>query len=331
MLSMTKPLEIPSEILYAEVLEKISNLRERWKIKLGKLIFPKETLRWVRYVHEHTYLMSAVSDFPKLLTKIYRPYACRSYDCKSRVDHLIQHYELARKLKLDILISKAIEQALIIFDSKTKSGQIFQILFKAITDGHREGEVEFQLNWDGQIIYTLTCSFVQLDIGAALMISKIQGSSLDSAKDLIKELTKASYGARPQTLLLEAAKNFAFVIGCKAIILVGNNNRVALNPLRRRRISADYDGMWVEHGAMPMSNGDFQITKLEDDHLNALSEVASHKRSMYRNRYKLFTEIIDQMKVAILHFRCNNNQINSSPKYSHRQMTVDSCEIEYSI
>jgi len=130
---------------------------------------------------------------------------------------------------------------------------------------------------------------------------------------------------------LEAAKNFAFVIGCKAIILVGNNNRVALNPLRRRRISADYDGMWVEHGAMPMSNGDFQITKLEDDHLNALSEVASHKRSMYRNRYKLFTEINDQMKVAILHFRCNNNQINSIPKYSHRQMTVDSCEIEYSI
>ena len=331
MLSMTKPLEIPSEILYAEVLEKISNLRERWKIKLGKLIFPKETLRWVRYVHEHTYLMSAVSDFPKLLTKIYRPYACRSYDCKSRVDHLIQHYELARKLKLDILISKAIEQALIIFDSKTKNGQIFQILFKAITDGHREGEVEFQLNWDGKIIYTLTCSFVQLDIGAALMISKIQGSSLDSAKDLIKELTKASYGARPQTLLLEAAKNFAFVIGCKAIILVGNNNRVALNPLRRRRISADYDGMWVEHGAMPLSNGDFQITKLEDDHLNALSEVASHKRSMYRNRYKLFTEINDQMKVAILHSRCNNNKINSIPKYSHRQMTVDSCEIEYSI
>ena len=331
MLSMTKPLEIPSEILYAEVLEKISNLRERWKIKLGKLIFPKETLRWVRYVHEHTYLMSAVSDFPKLLTKIYRPYVSRSYDCKGRVDHLIQHYELARKLKLDILISKAIEQALIIFDSKTKSGQIFQILFKAITDGHREGEVEFQLNWDGQIIYTLTCSFVQLDIGAALMISKIQGSSLDSAKDLIKELTKASYGARPQALLLESAKNFAFIIGCKAIILVGNNNRVALNPLRRRRISADYDGMWVEHGAMPMSNGDFQITKLEDDHLNALSEVASHKRSMYRNRYKLFTEINDQMKAVILHSRCNNNQINSSPKYSHRQMTVDSCEIEYSI
>ena len=328
---MTKHLEIPLEILYAEVLEKISNSRERWKIKLGKLIFPKETLRWVRYVHEHTYLMSAVSDFPKLLTKIYRPYACRSYDCKSRVDHLIQHYELARKLKLDILISKAIEQALIIFDSKTKSGQIFQILFKAITDGHREGEVEFQLNWDGQIIYTLTCSFVQLDIGAALMISKIQGSSLDSAKDLIKELTKASYGARPQALLLESAKNFAFIIGCKAIILVGNNNRVALNPLRRRRISADYDGMWVEHGAMPMSNGDFQITKLEDDHLNALSEVASHKRSMYRNRYKLFTEINDQMKAVILHSRCNNNQINSSPKYSHRQMTVDSCEIEYSI
>ena len=328
---MTKHLEIPLEILYAEVLEKISNSRERWKIKLGKLIFPKETLRWVRYVHEHTYLMSAVSDFPKLLTKIYRPYACRSYDCKSRVDHLIQHYELARKLKLDILISKAIEQALIIFDSKTKSGQIFQILFKAITDGHREGEVEFQLNWDGQIIYTLTCSFVQLDIGAALMISKIQGSSLDSAKDLIKELTKASYGARPQALLLESAKNFAFIIGCKAIILVGNNNRVALNPLRRRRISADYDGMWVEHGAMPMSNGDFQITKLEDDHLNALSEVASHKRSMYRNRYKLFTEINDQMKVAILHSRCNNNKINSIPKYSHRQMTVDSCEIEYSI
>jgi len=300
---MTKPLEIPSEILYAEVLEKISNSRERWKIKLGKLIFPKQTLRWIRYVHKHSYLMSTVSDFPKLLTKIYRPYVDRSYDCKGRVDHLIQHYELAEKLNLDNLISKAIDQALIIFDSQTKNGQVFQILFKAITDGHREGEIEFQLNWDGKIIYTLTCSFVQLDVGLALKVAKIQGSSLDSAKDLIKDLTKASYGARPQTLLLEAAKNFAFVIGCKAIVLVGNNNRVALNPLRRRRISADYDGVWVEHGAMPLSNGDFQITKLEDDYLNALSEVASHKRSMYRNRYKLFEDINSQIKSAIQIFR----------------------------
>jgi len=300
---MTKPLEIPSEILYAEILKKISNSRERWKIKLGKLIFPKETLRWFRYVHKHTYLMSAASDFPKLLTKIYRPYVDRSYDCKGRVDHLIQHYQLAEKLNLDNLISKAIDQALIIFDSQTKNGQVFQILFKAITDGHREGEIEFQLNWDGKIIYTLTCSFVKLDIGLALKVAKIQGSSLDSAKDLIKELTKASYGARPQTLLLEAAKNFAFVIGCKAIILVGNNNRVALNPLRRGRISADYDGVWVEHGAIPLSNGDFQITKLEDDYLNALSEVASHKRSMYRNRYKLFEDINAQIKSAIQIFR----------------------------
>jgi uncharacterized protein VirK/YbjX len=319
---MTKPLEIPSEILYAEVLEKISNSRERWKIKLGKLIFPKETLRWVRYVHAHICLMGAVSDFPKLLTKIYRPYACRSYDCKSRVDHLIQHYELARKLNLDNLIRKAIDQALIIFDSTKKNGQLFQILIKAITDGHREGEIELQLNWDGKIIYTLTCSFVQLDIGAALKIAKIQGSSLDSAKDLIKDLTKASYGARPQTLLLEAAKNFAFGIGCQAIVLVGNNNRVALNPLRRRRISADYDGMWVEHGAMPLSNGDFQMTKLEDDYLNSLSEVASHKRSMYRNRYKLFSEINDQIKVVILQSREQKHKIQM-PQRQAQGLVID--------
>ena len=154
------------------------------------------------------------------------------------------------------------------------------------------------------------------------MISKIQGSSLDSAKDLIKELTKASYGARPQALLLESAKNFAFIIGCKAIILVGNNNRVALNHVRRRRISADYDGMWVEHGAMPMSNGDFQITKLEDDHLNALSEVASHKRSMYRNRYKLFSEINDQIKVVILQSREQKHKIQM-PQRQAQGLVID--------
>lgn len=328
---MTKLMELTSEILYAEILKKISNPRERWKIKLGKLIFPKETLRWVRYVHKHTYLMSAVSDFPKLLTKIYRPYVSRRYDCEGRVDHLIQHYELAEKLNLDNLISQAIDSALIFFKYQTKNDQTFQILFKAITDGHREGEIEFQLNWDGKIIYTLTCSFVKLDIGVALKVAKIQGSSLASAKDLIKELTKASYGARPPTVLLEASKNFAIAAGCREIILVGNQNRVALNPLRNKRISADYDAIWLEHGAMPLSNGDFQITKLEDNYLNALSEVASHKRSMYRNRYKLFTEINDQIKAAILQFRGSNNPIKLSPKYWHKQVTVDSCELECSI
>jgi hypothetical protein len=65
---------------------------------------------------------------------------------------------------------------------------------------------------------------------------------------------------------------------------------------------------------MPLSNGDFQITKLEDDYLNALSEVASHKRSMYRNRYKLFLEISDQIKIAIREFRESIIAINLSPQ-----------------
>ena len=300
---MTKPLELTSEILYSEVLENISNPRERWKIKLGKLIFPKETLRWVRYVYKHTYLMSAVSDFPKLLTKIYRPYVSRRYDCKGRVDHLIQHYELAEKLNLDNLISQAIDSALIIFNYQTKNDQTFQILFKAITDGHREGEIEFQLNWNEKIIYTLSCSFVEVDGGIALKVAKIQGSIFENTKDLIKELTKACYGARPPTVLLEAAKNFAIAAGCREIILVGNQNRVALNPLRNKRISADYDVIWLEHGAMKMLNGNFQLINLESDKRTPLSEVPSHKRSMYRNRFNLFSEINDQIKNAIFKFK----------------------------
>jgi hypothetical protein len=42
-------------------------------------------------------------------------------------------------------------------------------------------------------------------------------------------------------------------------------------------------------------------------------------------------EINDQIKAAILQFRGSNNPIKLSPKYWHKQVTVDSCELEYSI
>jgi len=283
---------------FQEILSRVESRRERWKLKIGKLFFPTQTQRWLRYVHSHPQLLSQVSQFPKLLTKIYRPYVSRTLNCHARVEYLIGHYELAEKLNLTSLIEQASNHELVLANLQDKINQPIKVVLVAIRHGHREGELEFQLKWQDSNIYSMTCSLTTTTSGLALKVAKIQGSSEQTTKEAIKSATKACFGARPQTVLLSVAQDFGAALSCQEIILIGNQNRVSLNPLRRRKIKSDYDAIWLEHGASPNQSGDYFLPG-STKQLFDLANVPSHKRSQYRKRHDMFEALQSQVRDCV--------------------------------
>ena len=292
---MQPPFNLSATAFFEEILSRVEPRRERLKLKIGKLFFPEQTNRWLRYVHAHPQLFSQVQHFPKLLTKIYRPYVSKKFNCQARVDHLIAHYELMDQLHLSKLIGHALTQELVLADLQDEVHQPLKVVLGAIRHGHREGEIEFQLKWQENTIFSMTCSLMSASTGVALKIAKVQGSADAHAREVIKNATKACFGARPQTVLLQAVQAFGEATQCQEIVLIGNQNRGSLNPVRRRKITSNYDAMWLEHGAVPTQSGDFSLPNMTQRHLD-LSEVPSHKRSQYRKRFALFEALQMQVK-----------------------------------
>lgn len=295
---MQHTLNSTTPAFFEEVIARVKPRRERLKLKIGKLLFPEQTHRWLRYVHGHPQLLNQVAHFPKLLTKIYRPYVSKKFRCHDRVDHLITHYELIDKLNLSNLIGRALSHELVLVNLQGAIDHPLRVVLGAVSHGHREGEIEFQLKWLDICIFSMTCSLMATATGVALKIAKVQGSSDTHARELIKSATKACFGARPQTLLLQVVQAFGDSAGCQEIVLVGNQNRVSLNPVRRRKISSNYDEIWLEHGAIPNPTGDFSLPSVTQRKLD-LTKVPSHKRSQYRKRYALFESVELQVKVSV--------------------------------
>lgn len=295
---MQPPFKLSATAFFEEILSQVEPRRERLKLKIGKLFYPEQTHRWLSYVHGHPHLYNQVPHFPKLLTKIYRPYVSEKFNCQARVDHLIAHYELIDQLQLSKLIGQALSQELALVNLQDIIHQPLSVVLGAIRHGHREGEIEFQLKWQNNTIYSMTCSLMATHTGVALKIAKMQGSSESQARELIKSATKSCLGARPQTVLLQVAQAFCDAVGCQEINLIGNQNRVSLNPVRRRKITSNYDAMWLEHGALPTQSGDFSLPSKTQRHLD-LTEVPSHKRSQYRKRFALFEALQKQVTLNV--------------------------------
>lgn len=295
---MQSNFNLSSAAFFEEVLSHVEPRRERLKLKIGKIFYPEQTNQWLRYVHANPDLLAEVKRFPKLLTKIYRPYVSKKFNCQGRVDHLINHYELVEKYQLSKLISQALNHELILVNLNVKFHHPLKIVLAALRHGHREGEIEFQLKWEDTVIFSMTSSFMATSSGLALKIAKVQGSAESHAREDIRKITKACFGARPQTVLLQIAQAFGGVTGCQEIILIGNQNRVSLNPIRRRKITSNYDAIWLEHGAIPHESGDFRLPSNVQRHLD-LSDIPSHKRSQYRKRFELFEELQAQVNSAV--------------------------------
>jgi uncharacterized protein VirK/YbjX len=276
--------------------------RERVKLLLGKVFHAAATRQWLGFVHGHPVLWQQLENFPKLLTRIYRPYGFRPLSCAQRVDLIVDHYRLMAQLGLEALLAQSAHDALRVAEVETKMGDKATLRLQAIRDGHREGEMSLQLYWGERFLYSVTFLLVANADRCDMLVTRLQGSRDDDAKDLIRQATKSFHGYRPSVLLLQAARQLAHDCGCARVLLVANRQRVALNPVRRMKIKVDLEGLWRDLGAEPEANGFFGVSPqvvIPQD----FSDVASNKRAEAKRKAALAAALLGGLSASMAGLR----------------------------
>ena len=124
----------------------------------------------------------------------------------------------------------------------------------------------------------------------------MQGTGHHEARVRVQKATKQCYGLFPKRVAVEAALIIAHYFQLEQIVAVGNKTHVYNNwryNSRQERILSDYDDFWLTIDGQQDDRELFilptEITR------KSLEDIASKKRSEYRNRYAL----LDQLKLNI--------------------------------
>ena len=273
--------------------------RERLKLVLGSVLHPRATQAWLRYVRSDALLWQEAAHFPRLITRIYRPYALRRLSCRERVAHMIEHHELLHRLGLRSLLSRSLSQPLTVLTLSGKGGEVAEVRWVALRDGHREGDKHLQFFWNGQWLYSLSFLLREREGQRQLLVTRLQGSKDAQARERIRQATKGLHGCRPSVLLLQLARHFAGRVGCASVRLVSNRQRVALNPMRRLRLKTDLESLWLELGATVQADGLFGLSP-QVEVPQDFSAVASNKRAEARRKAEVLRQALQALEACLL-------------------------------
>ena len=130
--------------------------RERLKLLLGWIFHRRSTAAWLAYLRVRPVLWRQVAVFPKLVTRIYRPYGLRGLRCEQRVQLMTGHYDSLERLGYWQLVEVSADRPCEVLTLPTKCGTHALLQLVSVHDGHREGEMHLQMFWDGRWLYSLS-------------------------------------------------------------------------------------------------------------------------------------------------------------------------------
>jgi uncharacterized protein len=151
----------------------------------------------------------------------------------------------------------------------------------------REGFLRLVMSFNGMALYKITFWFSYLDGVPSLCIGALQGGQNTLEEN--RAFTKSFFGVRPQNMTLAALRLYAKNLGIKQLLTFPKEKM-----WRTARIAefTEINEFWQEQGAVAISNTPFLKidTELARKDIN---DVASKKRSMYKQRYAFLDRLED--------------------------------------
>ena len=241
------------------------------------------------------YYLSCQTNLP---CKLQRPYLASCLSQQERFEALAYHYDFLAK-RPDSM-TKAFYNpniAFVLADVKVKNDANIKIAIQARNKFAREGEISLYFyDNDGIDLATVTFTIMQYQQKTTLFIAGLQGTGHREARIRVQQATKQCYGLFPKRVALEAILVIARYFNLEQIVAVGNKTHIYNNwryNSRQERILSDYDDFWLTIDGKQDSNGLFILPN--QIYRKSLDEIASKKRSEYRNRYAL----LDQLENSI--------------------------------
>lgn len=232
------------------------------------------------------------------------PYISKCWNAQARFAAVASHYEVvARHFPSLLLLGREASQTLCDLSSYS-SGCTLQLdrplWFK------REGELVLNVFQGDLRVASLAFTLCRNDEGLCMFIGAVQGihKGVDSERSLsiYRDLTKDFEGLRPRSFLIEAIKCVARTVGAARIYAVGDEYRHHRHRYfgaeKAQELAANYDVIWLEHGAIPSAHEDFFSIPLAPAK-RAVDDIVAKKRAMYRRRQALLDDVFARIEAAL--------------------------------
>ncbi|MGE8177010.1 DUF535 family protein [Pseudomonas fluorescens] len=236
---------------------------------------------------------------------IHWPYISRCWRSQDRLSVLASHYEVVTKSCPQLLLLGRNDR-LMLSDLSGCSVGCSLVLDRPVWF-MREGELVLNLFQGDLRIASIAFTLCRTDVELCIFIGAVQGIhkgvESDRSLDIYRALTKDFEGLRPRSLLIEAIKYIASSVGVEKIYAIGDGYRHHRHPYfgaeKAQDLAADYDAIWLEHGAIPSEREDFfEIPMVLSK--KSLDCIPSKKRAMYRRRYELLDDIFTRIDSVLI-------------------------------
>ncbi len=260
------------------------------------LLIHRHSRRWLAYLATER-MNAVVRGNPSLYRKPIRPYVSIHWPTQAKVSTMIYHYEfLSRTLAPAVFRSVVSPVGWTLNSFPIRNGDQLTVRLRYDGKFRKEGEVTLDLESAQHGCRVSSITFVVAvgaDGGPSLAVGAVSGLPAGSDKDIIKSTAKAMFGLRPKALLLIVLQELARAWNVHTLLGVGNRAHTSrhldylLNHTRKFAIT--YDQFWCEAGGTRRSDGFFTLPGAwpAPDFAN----IASHKRSLHRQRHALIAEL----------------------------------------
>ncbi|PSW00646.1 VirK/YbjX family protein [Photobacterium lipolyticum] len=217
---------------------------------------------------------------PNFLTKCITPYLRNGFSRKEIIEILIGHYDwFENKFSTDAR-HQIYDDVLTLYRLEIDE-QDYLINLSFERNSRKEGELTLTLtDSENNKYYVLAFTVIDNDIYVGCM----QGGANDNGFSRL--FTKAFYGLRPKSFMVETLRLLAVSLDIKNIYAVKNSAHVYTAKRygkKSKTINLDYDRLWEEHNAE--SHDDyFYMLPLKSER-RAMEDIKRPKRKMYRERY----------------------------------------------
>jgi uncharacterized protein VirK/YbjX len=236
---------------------------------------------------------------------VHWPYISRNWSSKNKLSVLASHYEVVSKSCPQLLLLGR-SDSLMLSDLSEFAAGCSLVLDRPIWF-MREGELVLNLFQGDLRIASIAFTLCRTDTELCIFIGAVQGihKGVESELSLsiYRDLTKDFEGLRPRSFLIEVIKYIAINIGVERIYAVGDGYRHHRHPYfgahKALELAANYDVIWLEHGATPSEREDFfEIPMILSR--KPLDSIASKKRAMYRRRYELLDDTFKKIDSVLI-------------------------------
>lgn len=270
----------------------------RYKFIFRTVFLNPRTFNWLGHLANYPLMGYYLLQQTNLPCKLQRPYLSSCMSSKDRFQALVYHYNFLSSRCDKITHAFYGDKPYPLAELTVKNGETIKVVIQSKNKFSREGELSIYFYDENNIsLAVLTFSIIEYNQKSTLFIAGLQGANTSNAKQIIQHATKSCYGLFPKRFVVESALIFAEFFQIEQIVAVGNNTHIYNNwryKNRFKKLYSDYDNFWQMMAAQKNEQGLFMLpTKISR---KPLEDIASKKRSEYRNRYQLLDNLACNIK-----------------------------------